>query len=79
MRQDASLPDIGKWFRERDITCLLYDPRGIGASDGQPRNDASLVTPESCPSFDSYATAQTDARQQTEDLHDIVTWLIPSG
>ncbi|TVY37672.1 Polyketide transferase [Lachnellula subtilissima] len=39
MPKDAQLPDLAKWFQERDITCLLYDPRGIGASDGQPRND----------------------------------------
>jgi alpha/beta superfamily hydrolase len=42
MPKDASLPDIGVWFQEHDITCLLYDPRGIGASDGQPRNDVSI-------------------------------------
>lgn len=42
MPKDASLPDIGVWFQERDITCLLYDPRGIGASDGQSRNDVSI-------------------------------------
>ncbi|GAM36834.1 hypothetical protein TCE0_018f06242 [Talaromyces pinophilus] len=39
MPKDAILPDIAKWFQEHGITCLLYDPRGIGASDGQPRND----------------------------------------
>ncbi|KAL4770597.1 DltD N-terminal domain protein [Aspergillus nidulans var. acristatus] len=39
MPKDAILPDIAKWFQEHGITCLLYDPRGIGASDGEPRND----------------------------------------
>jgi hypothetical protein len=42
MPKDASLPDIGVWFQEHDITCLIYDPRGIGASDGFPRNDVSI-------------------------------------
>ncbi|KAF5617400.1 peptidase S15 [Fusarium sp. NRRL 52700] len=39
MPKDAIIPDICKWFQERDITCLAWDPRGIGASDGEPRND----------------------------------------
>ncbi|GJN75634.1 hypothetical protein PLICBS_009739 [Purpureocillium lilacinum] len=55
MPKDAILPDIAKWFQEQGITCLLCDPRGIGASDGEPRNDI-------------------DARQQTEHLHDALTW-----
>lgn len=41
MPKDAILPDIAKWFQEHGITCLLFDPRGIGASDGEPRNDVS--------------------------------------
>lgn len=41
MPKDAIIPDICKWFQERDITCLAWDPRGIGASDGEPRNDVS--------------------------------------
>ncbi|KAI0097582.1 Alpha/Beta hydrolase protein [Nemania sp. FL0031] len=55
MPKDAILPDIAKWFQEHGITCFLYDPRGIGASDGEPRNEI-------------------DARQQTEHLHDALTW-----
>lgn len=43
MPKDALLPDIAKWFQERDITCLLCDPRSIGTSDGEPRNDVSFV------------------------------------
>ncbi|KAL4881201.1 alpha/beta-hydrolase [Aspergillus karnatakaensis] len=39
MPKDAILPDIAKWFQEHGITILLYDPRGIGASDGEPRNE----------------------------------------
>ncbi|KAF5531536.1 peptidase S15 [Fusarium mexicanum] len=39
MPKDAIIPDICKWFQERDITCLAWDPRGIGSSDGEPRND----------------------------------------
>ncbi|KAH7370424.1 Alpha/Beta hydrolase protein [Rhexocercosporidium sp. MPI-PUGE-AT-0058] len=39
MPMDATLPDLAKWFQEHGINCLLYDPRGIGTSDGQPRND----------------------------------------
>ena len=43
MPKDAILPDIAKWFQGHGITCLLYDPAGIGASDGEPRNDVSLL------------------------------------
>ncbi|KAJ4293293.1 hypothetical protein N0V90_008575 [Kalmusia sp. IMI 367209] len=39
MPKDAILPDIAKWFQEKGITAFLYDPRGIGASGGEPRND----------------------------------------
>ncbi|KAI0975859.1 Alpha/Beta hydrolase protein [Xylaria arbuscula] len=39
MPKDAILPDIARWFQEHGITCFLYDPVGIGASDGEPRND----------------------------------------
>ncbi|KAK2591731.1 hypothetical protein QQS21_010585 [Conoideocrella luteorostrata] len=39
MPKDAIIPDISKWFQERDVTCLAYDPRSIGNSDGEPRND----------------------------------------
>ena len=42
MPKDALLPDIATWFQERDITVFLYDPRGIGASGGEPRNDVRL-------------------------------------
>ncbi|KAL7945271.1 Alpha/Beta hydrolase protein [Trichoderma barbatum] len=56
MPKDASVPDIAMWFQEHGITCLIYDPRGIGASDGEIRNDV-------------------DARQQTEDVLDAVTWM----
>lgn len=37
--KDANLPDIARWFQEHGITTLLYDPRGIGASEGEPRNE----------------------------------------
>ncbi|KAJ1338626.1 fumagillin biosynthesis transferase [Microdochium nivale] len=37
--KDANLPDIAKWFQEHDVTVLLYDPRGIGESEGEPRNE----------------------------------------
>jgi alpha/beta superfamily hydrolase len=40
MPKEAVLPDLAKWFQENGISCLLYDPRGIGASDGEPRNEA---------------------------------------
>ncbi|KUJ09891.1 alpha/beta-hydrolase [Mollisia scopiformis] len=39
MPKDAILPDIGKWFQEHGISCLLFDSQGIGSSDGEPRND----------------------------------------
>ena len=47
MPKDAILPDIAKWFQGQGITCLLCDPRGIGASDGEPRNDVSSAIPAS--------------------------------
>ena len=37
------MPDIAKWFQERDISVLLYDPCSIGASDGEPRNNVSSL------------------------------------
>ncbi|KAJ5197590.1 Alpha/Beta hydrolase protein [Penicillium cf. viridicatum] len=39
MPKDAMLPDLAKWFQEPGIITLLFDPRGLGASDGHPRND----------------------------------------
>jgi dienelactone hydrolase len=78
MPKDAILPDIAKWFQEHGITCLLYDPCGIGASDGEPRNDVSFVNPGSSPAgeppINLHACAQIDARRQAEHLHDAVTW-----
>ena len=41
MPKDAILPDLAKWFQGHDVTCLIYDPVGLGASDGEPRNDVS--------------------------------------
>ncbi|KAH6632522.1 Alpha/Beta hydrolase protein [Chaetomium tenue] len=37
--KEANLPDIARWFQEHGVTTLLYDPRGIGASEGEPRNE----------------------------------------
>lgn len=45
MPKEAMLPDIAKWFQEKDITVLLYDPASIGASDGEPRNNVSFFIP----------------------------------
>ncbi|KAJ4351219.1 uncharacterized protein N0V89_006558 [Didymosphaeria variabile] len=39
MPKDAILPDLAKWFQEHGITTFLYDPKGIGRSGGEPRND----------------------------------------
>lgn len=79
MPKDAILPDIAKWFQEHGITCFLYDPRGIGASDGEPRNDVSFVkftgtNPAGKALLNVYSRVQIDARQQAEHLHDAVTW-----
>ena len=78
MPKDAILPDIAKWFQEHGVTCLLCDPCGIGASDGEPRNDVSFVIPRWSPaaeaSLNLHACAQIDARRQAEHLHDAVTW-----
>ncbi|KAI0853136.1 DltD N-terminal domain protein [Daldinia vernicosa] len=35
----AGLPAVAEGFQTAGITVLLYDPRSVGASDGQPRND----------------------------------------
>ncbi|KAK4184567.1 Alpha/Beta hydrolase protein [Podospora australis] len=33
-----TLPDIAEWFQSKGYNVLLYDPRGVGTSDGLPRN-----------------------------------------
>jgi alpha/beta superfamily hydrolase len=35
----AGLPGVAKQFQENGITALIYDPRTVGESEGQPRND----------------------------------------
>ena len=37
------LPDAAECFQKADITCLIYDPRSTGLSDGLPRNDIDPV------------------------------------
>lgn len=32
------LPDVAEWFQKGGFHALIYDPRSIGDSDGQPRN-----------------------------------------
>ncbi len=40
--KEMLLPDVAEWFRNQGFHALIYDPRNIGDSDGQPRN---LVDP----------------------------------
>lgn len=35
----AGVPSAAKVFRDQGITTLVYDPRTVGESDGQPRNN----------------------------------------
>ncbi|KAJ5100195.1 DltD N-terminal domain protein [Penicillium angulare] len=37
------LPDVAAEFQRKKYTTLLYDPRNIGSSEGQPRNDIDPV------------------------------------
>ncbi|KAJ6023924.1 hypothetical protein N7540_004721 [Penicillium herquei] len=37
--RDVFLPNIAHSFQTSGISCLVYDPRTIGSSDGQPRNN----------------------------------------
>jgi hypothetical protein len=67
MPKDAILPDIAKWFQEHGITCLLYDPSGIGASDGEPRNDVSFVNLGGRPQLEKHLLTSMSARRSTQD------------
>jgi pimeloyl-ACP methyl ester carboxylesterase len=31
--------DVAEWFQREGFTAMVYDPRGVGASDGSPRNE----------------------------------------
>lgn len=73
MPKDAMLPDLAKWFQEPRITTLLFDPRGLGASNGHPRNDVSFVGLPTRLHINRQSCTQIDARQQAEDLHYDVT------
>lgn len=44
MTKDMLLPRVALSFQQKGITCLLYDPRSIGSSDGTPRNDINPAT-----------------------------------
>ncbi|KAI9658403.1 MAG: hypothetical protein M1821_002536 [Bathelium mastoideum] len=37
--KDMFIPDVALYFQQAGFTALSYDPRGIGSSDGKPRND----------------------------------------
>lgn len=41
MPKDVVVPDVAQWYRKRGFTALVFDGFGIGASDGEPRNDVS--------------------------------------
>ncbi|KAI1131760.1 Alpha/Beta hydrolase protein [Nemania abortiva] len=38
--KEMSLPDIAERFQDNGYNALLYDARGVGASDGMPRNES---------------------------------------
>lgn len=33
------VPEVAEQFQLANITALIYDPRSLGLSDGEPRND----------------------------------------
>lgn len=37
------LPDAAEYFQKAGVTCLVYDPRSTGLSDGLPRNDIDPI------------------------------------
>lgn len=39
MREIGGLPAVAEAFQQAGVTALLYDPRSVGTSGGQPRND----------------------------------------
>jgi len=39
VKELAGLPSTASAFQEAGVTVLLFDPRGVGLSDGEPRND----------------------------------------
>jgi hypothetical protein len=43
MPKEAALPDLARWFQAHDVTVLIYDSRGLGASEGEPRNYVSVL------------------------------------
>ncbi|KAK3903542.1 polyketide transferase ATR5-like protein [Staphylotrichum tortipilum] len=40
--KEMLLPDVAEWFQKSGFHALIYDPRSIGDSEGQPRN---LINP----------------------------------
>lgn len=37
------IPEVAAQFQQRGVTALIYDPRNLGESDGQPRNDIDPI------------------------------------
>lgn len=42
MPKEAVVPELAAWFQEKGVNALIFDTRGIGDSDGEPRCDVSL-------------------------------------
>ncbi|KAF1838973.1 alpha/beta-hydrolase [Decorospora gaudefroyi] len=42
MPKEAVVPELAAWFQARDVTALVFDSHGIGASDGEPRCDTDM-------------------------------------
>ncbi|CAH0051610.1 unnamed protein product [Clonostachys solani] len=43
MPKDVVVPDIADWYNKRGFTSLIFDTFGIGASEGEPRNDSDMM------------------------------------
>ncbi|KAF2679550.1 alpha/beta-hydrolase [Lentithecium fluviatile CBS 122367] len=70
VKEMAGLPDVAEAFQNAGITALLYDPRNVGSSEGEPRNE---VDPS--PQILDYSDALTFLSQQDRvDSNKIGFW-----
>ena len=42
MPKEAVVAELAAWYQQQGLTALIFDGRGIGASDGEPRLDVSV-------------------------------------
>lgn len=43
MPKEVVVPDLAEWYQKRGFSALIFDTYSIGASDGEPRNDVSVI------------------------------------